>query len=182
MEYLYHYTKIDALASILQNKTIRFSSLDRMDDKQENQSGDIKNLGRFIYVSSWTDEKRESIPMWNMYASIESGVRIRLPKQPFMKHKISIEELKNIFKAPVTSNGNGNGLETIIPLQEMLTEGFVSSQAMLNEVPLFPVEYTDDVSKLYPKVYKPEEADRYSINFSLIGKCKNKRGFGHDCG
>ena len=34
-EYLFHYTNVEALALILKNRTIRFSSLDRMDDLQE---------------------------------------------------------------------------------------------------------------------------------------------------
>ena len=44
-EYLYHYTNIESLALILKNQTIRFNSLDRMDDLQEKESADIKNIG-----------------------------------------------------------------------------------------------------------------------------------------
>ncbi|MBE6746525.1 MAG: hypothetical protein E7558_03645 [Ruminococcaceae bacterium] len=36
-EYLYHYTSIETLALILKNRTIRFNSLDKMDDLQEQQ-------------------------------------------------------------------------------------------------------------------------------------------------
>lgn len=74
MEYLYHYTNIEVLALILSNRTIRFNSLDKMDDLQEKEVADIKNLGQFCYVSSWTDDEKESIPMWNMYSSLDSGV------------------------------------------------------------------------------------------------------------
>ena len=35
VEYLYHYTNIETLALILKNRTIRFNSLDRMDDLQK---------------------------------------------------------------------------------------------------------------------------------------------------
>lgn len=41
-EYLYHYTNIETLALILRNQTIRFNSLDKMDDLQEQQTADIK--------------------------------------------------------------------------------------------------------------------------------------------
>lgn len=35
IEYLYHYTSIETLALILKNHTIRFNSLDKMDDLQQ---------------------------------------------------------------------------------------------------------------------------------------------------
>ena len=46
-KYLYHYTNIETLALILKNRTIRFNSLDRMDDLQEQQTADVKNIGQF---------------------------------------------------------------------------------------------------------------------------------------
>ena len=61
MEYLYHYTNISSLALILSNRTIRFNSLDKMDDLQEQETADIKNLGQFFYVSSWTDDLSNSM-------------------------------------------------------------------------------------------------------------------------
>lgn len=79
-EYLYHYTNIETLALILKNRTIRFNSLDKMDDLQEQQTADIENIGQFCYISSWTEDDTESIPMWNMYASLDLGVRIKLCK------------------------------------------------------------------------------------------------------
>ena len=66
-EYLYHYTNIETLALILHNHTFRFNSLDKMDDLQEQETADLKNAGQFCYISSWTDDVAESIPMWNMY-------------------------------------------------------------------------------------------------------------------
>lgn len=63
-EYLYHYTNVDALALILKNRSIRLNSLDKMDDLQEQLSTDKQNFGRFIFVSSWTDNEDEEIPMW----------------------------------------------------------------------------------------------------------------------
>lgn len=51
-KYLYHYTNIETLAQILKNRTIRFNSLDKMDDLQEQQTSDTKNIGQFCYISS----------------------------------------------------------------------------------------------------------------------------------
>lgn len=66
MDYLYRYTSLESLAFILAKHKIRFNSLDKMDDLQEQQSADIVNLGRYIFISSWTEDDNESIPMWNM--------------------------------------------------------------------------------------------------------------------
>ncbi len=76
MKYLSHHTTLENLAFILESKSIRFKPLDTMDDLQESKSKGIRNAGQFIFVSSWTDEESENIPMWNMYADLKSEVRI----------------------------------------------------------------------------------------------------------
>ena len=82
-DYLYHYTSIETLALILANHTFRLTSLDQMDDLQEKEAFDLKNAGQFCYISSWTDDETENIPMWKMYSSLSSGVRIKLKANPF---------------------------------------------------------------------------------------------------
>ncbi len=82
-ERLYHYTTVESLALILQNKTLRLRALTEMDDLQEAQSDSIQNYGQFVFISSWTDDKTEYLPMWKMYSSMNSGVRISLPRDPF---------------------------------------------------------------------------------------------------
>ena len=72
IDFLYHYTNIETLALILSNHTFRFRSLDQMDDLQEKETSDLKNVGQFCFISSWTDDSTESIPMWNMYSSLHS--------------------------------------------------------------------------------------------------------------
>ena len=77
---LYQYTNIEALASILKNRTIR------LDDLQEQMSADLKNAAKFVFISSWTKSQDESISMWKLYTSLKKGVRIGLPFCPFEKH------------------------------------------------------------------------------------------------
>ena len=85
MDYLYHYTNLSALARILKNRTIRLNSLKNVDDLNELVSADYSKAGQYCFVSSWTSEKEESIPMWNMYSNMD-GVRIRLPVNPFERY------------------------------------------------------------------------------------------------
>lgn len=80
MEYLYHYTSIETLALILANKTICFNNLLNVDDSEEAETFDMGKFGRFVYVSCWTSDGQESIPLWNLYTPNMHGVRIRLPK------------------------------------------------------------------------------------------------------
>ena len=171
IEYLYHYTSIETLALILKSRTIRFNSLDKMDDLQEQQTADIKNIGQFCYISSWTDDSSESIPMWTMYASLNLGVRIKLRKNPFKVYDNTAEALSKVVNAPVTDNSNGKPLQSIIPLTEMFQKGFFSVQAM-NKQLLSKVEYTDDNEKLYPRILK-EDGEHFSLTLGNLGKHKN---------
>lgn len=171
IEYLYHYTSIEVLALILKNRTIRFNSLDKMDDLQEQQTADIKNIGQFCYISSWTDDSTESIPMWNMYASLNLGVRIRLRKDPFKIYDNTADNLSKVVNAPITDNSGGKPLQSIIPLTEMFSKGFFTVQAM-NQQLLCKVEYTDNIEKLYPHILK-EDGDRFTLALGELGKYKN---------
>ena len=128
-EYLYHYTNIETLALILQNHTFRFNSLNKMDDLQEQETADLKNVGQVCYISSWTDDVDESIPMWNMYTSINSGVRIKLKKHPFKFHENTADELRQVINAPVTDNTNGTPLKSLIPFADMFRRKFIAAGA-----------------------------------------------------
>lgn len=84
---LYHYTNIETLALILKNRTIRFNRLDRVDDLEEGftESAGLKP-GLYTFVSCWTENPEESIPLWKMYTDKGVGVRIGLNKDMFKKY------------------------------------------------------------------------------------------------
>lgn len=171
IEYLYHYTNLETLALILKNRTIRFNSLDKMDDLQEKETADIKNIGQFCYISSWTDNDSESIPMWNMYASLNHGVRIRLRKNPFKIYKNTAADLSIALQAPVKDESNGKPMQSIIPLSEMFSKGFMAIQAMTKNL-LSKVEYTNDKDKLYPHMLTQQDG-HFTIAMGELGKYKN---------
>lgn len=171
MEYLYHYTNIETLALILHNHTIRFNSLDKMDDLQEKEVADLKNVGQFCYISSWTDDKNESIPMWNMYASLDRGIRIKLPKDPFKIYTNRAKDLEKVTNFDVKDSSNETTSQSIITLAEMFSKGFYTIQAMDKSI-LYKVEYTDNRDKLYPQLLK-KEGEGFSIALGTLGKHKN---------
>ena len=98
-DYLFHYTSLENLALIWKNKTIRFRPLSTMDDLQESKTKDLKNIGDFIFVSCWTNETQESIPMWKMYGKMETGVRIALPKNPFVRESTTKQDLEKSYRS-----------------------------------------------------------------------------------
>ena len=168
-DYLFHYTTIEKLALILKNKTIRLNSLVHMDDLQEGKAEDLSNLGRFFFVSCWTDDKTESIPMWKMYTHLESGVRIALPKNPFVRHGTRTSDIKGLYEGTADEEGR---IDTFLDLAEMIRGGVFSVHAWSGEI-LTKVIYTDDMNLLEPKTVSIN-GNQLSLSIGNIGKYKNK--------
>ena len=163
IDFLYHYTNIETLALILSNHTFRFRSLDQMDDLQEKETSDLKNVGQFCFISSWTDDSTESIPMWNMYSSLHSGVRIKLATNPFKKYANTPDSIQAVSKSPVTDNSNGNYIKSIITVADMIAKKYICPGGMSNNI-LHKVVYTSNPDELYPKLVSQNE-DEYTIAF-----------------
>ena len=87
---IYHYTNLESLALILKNKTIRFNRLDKVDDIEE---GNAESYGvrfcKYVFVSCWTENPIESIPLWKIYSGEFGGVRISVEQEMFQEYVIS---------------------------------------------------------------------------------------------
>lgn len=70
---MYHYTSINILCRILDSKALRFNRNDRLNDMLEHSRS--SDAGFNYYVTCFTHNEIESIPMWFMYAQ-KMGVRI----------------------------------------------------------------------------------------------------------
>ena len=169
-EELYHYTNIESLVLILKNHTIRYSPLNRMDDLTEAQSADVNNIGQTKYVSSWTDDKEESIPMWNMYSSLTSGVRIKLQTNPFQTYEIYPSDLEKVLGQHVEDESNGKPIISLIPIPEMIIKRIWCIEALNCHI-LNQVQYTDDMEKIFPHT-KTINDDRLTLDTNCIGKYK----------
>lgn len=172
-EKLYHYTNLASLALILRNQTIRFMPLSSMDDPQENVSKDIANLGRFFFASCWTDDEEESIPMWKMYASLESGVRISLPKYPFKRYPATRESLASASGFPIENVSVEGERSTAIPVED-LARGICTPFTVNCEGMLRKVDYTNERSRLEPAIAS-ETDDSLTLSFADFGHVKNKK-------
>lgn len=176
-DYLYHYTSINSLASILMSKKIRFASLASVDDLQEQWINDLdqKGLVKSCFVSCWLDEQKESIPMWKMYGDNMHGVRISLPSDLFPVYRISPEEsIKQFIEAakPNYKINQDDWQEIISPIPP--DEFFASEHRFYLPDDFGPIEvqYTNDPSKLYPTVRK-NLGTHVNLKISEIGLYKS---------
>lgn len=174
---IYHYTTIDSLAMIMSSRSIKFNRLDKVDDLEERTEPSKIKLWQYLFVSCWTENPEESIPLWRMYSGITHGVRIGMdidmfednivggsnvpadiPHRGFLVGKIPAHDFlrKDFFILPVT--GIENDKDTLFYCH---------------------VNYVDDVNENTKDAYQITMTDAShassNINFGAIGKYKNKR-------
>jgi len=149
--YLYQYTSMNSVLAILENKTIRFTRLDSLNDLNEGCCGEYAHLKKYVYISSWSADERESIPMWSLYGRdkkenvLDQGVRIKVPT--------------NLF----TFDGNG-GLKEELALNKVLNNWNV-----VTEVKTKDIELGEDVKE------KLKDADLNDYHFTrkeVVGPVK----------
>ncbi len=171
-DFLYHYTSIDNLALILKNRTIRLNPLDKMDDLQEQKTADVENLGKFVFVSSWTEEAKESIPMWKMYTNPTAGVRIKLRRNPFVWKETDVRDIVAKTGMTLTQDSIQEGkLHTFLDYAELMEKGYISVQAFNGDI-LKQVEYTDEIEKLEPQVSHIQDG-KVKLSIGDLGRYKN---------
>ena len=187
MDYLYHYTSVESLALILKNKSFRLSPLSVLDDLQEERVKDSQTFGEYVFVSSWTEDDEESIPMWNMYSSMSYGIRIKMKKNPFKTYEIdktlllhefhNVQLTQNIFGGydMVFSAEKPSGYTTkfsiknlIIPPKDFFSEKYFLYNCCPNDI-LIKVDYTNKNELLTPQI-----VNDYSIFIGKLGRHKKK--------
>ena len=169
IDYLYRYTSIDNLALTLKNHTIRLNPLDKMDDLQEQKTRDVENIGKFVFISSWTSEEKEDIPMWKMYTNPKSGVRIKLPKNPFVRQKTYASDFALLGLS--VDNPSGQPVDTFLNIAELIKNYVYSVQAFSGDI-LKKVVYTDDKNLLEPNIRKIENG-KINLNIGALEIYKN---------
>ncbi|MGI6238052.1 MAG: DUF2971 domain-containing protein [Christensenellales bacterium] len=94
-----HYTTFEALASILQDMTLRMSALRLMNDPIEEKRTD-KLFKNKYFVIGFSHEQMESIPMWRMYGRERQGVCLEFTDLNFVTDRARIT-----FEKDEDSNG-----------------------------------------------------------------------------
>lgn len=179
---IYHYTTIDNLALILKNRTIRFNRLDNgLDDLQEGSiSSNGVKLGNYGFVSCWTENREENIPLWKLYTDNGVGVRIALDKDMFKDYYYSdIVEFNGI-----RFNAKASGWQiTKTPIEDMFNPSYMVFTLLSSDIDkgqfYRKVEYVDDVNERITDSVTIEkvtnELNRIDVKYADIGKYKHKR-------
>lgn len=181
MSHIYHYTSIETLALILKNKTIRFNRLDNnLDDLEEGKvSSNGVKLGNYGFVSCWTEEKTESIPLWKLYTNNGIGVRIALEKDMFKDYHYP--DFVNIGDIRFSAKESG-WQTTKTPIEDMFNPKYMVftllSNSIDNESFCREIEYVDNIKEKIKDcvtIKRNSDGTEYiHVNFCDIGKYKQK--------
>ena len=106
IEKLYHYTSIETLKLIIESKSLKFNRNDKMNDLIEHRRNEFADFD--YYITCFTHEDFESIPLWHIYAKRE-GVRITFPNKSLFKNKIYF--MHNGNKQYFSYEVRGGGIE-----------------------------------------------------------------------
>lgn len=176
---IYHYTSIDSLAMILSSRSIKFNRLDKVDDMEEKAESSNIKLWQYIFVSCWTENSEESIPLWRMYSNNAHGVRIGMDIDMFEDNLIDNDSIPS--KVPVKGT-----IKTKIPAKDLLEPEYSvmpitmrHDDSKADSLFYCHVEYVDDVNEKTKDAFKQTMTDAThgasNIAFGRIGKYKNKR-------
>ena len=166
---IYQYTSIDTLALILQSKKILFNRLDHVDDLEENIKSLGINLGKYVFVSCWTESKEENIPLWNIYTDKGVGVRIGMNKEMFQDYYITDGMVQDVHVDGV--------LKSKIPAQELVGSNYFVIPSFDQSSQNFfyrKIEYVDNVYEITKGVTIINNGT-LNINFGKIALYKQKR-------
>lgn len=159
---------------ILKNRTIRFNRLDKVDDIEE---GNAESYGirfcQYVFVSCWTDNPEENIPLWKMYSGDFGGIRISMEQEMFKEYLI-----QNLDFGGLKSHGS---MISRIPADDLTKSEYFVFPYLDYKNKLFfrRIKYVEDVST-YTKDFiqisniKGERGD-VSMNLNTFGTYKNKR-------
>lgn len=172
---IHHYTNLEILALVLRNKNIRFNRLDKVDDIEEgNISPDGVKIGKYTFVSCWTENDEENISLWKMYSGGGIGVRISLEQDMFKEYVFSNLGLDNGLYLSGTARLK-------IPLSELeRNDWFVFPMFDLTSGIFYKsIEYVSDVGvetrDAIMRGKNIEDSLSVSMYLGKIGKYKHKR-------
>lgn len=111
---LFHYTTFEALEKIIETKSLKFNRHDKLNDLIESRRTNV--TGQNYYVSCFTYDSNESIPLWHIYSKKEEGVRINIKNRNFFSESIYYNDendKKRYFKEKVSWSSVRNGKSVI---------------------------------------------------------------------
>jgi hypothetical protein len=116
-QYVYHYTKLSNVVSIINSRSWWLNSPKTMNDGLEFQNISEFEQRSAVFFASFMYDSNESIAMWSMYAQPwEDGVFIRIPVEVFKKW---IRNTKTIYPVFCPENQNPALDKSAIPYEQL---------------------------------------------------------------
>lgn len=172
---LFHYTTIDALALILNSKSLKFNRLDQLDDLTEAQDFSDFNPLPYIFSSSFTDDYIENIALWKMYANMETGVRLEFestlmftPKETKINQMDNFKGLPESIITPLESKDIVND-DYFVTFWRKSTDKNIGQGIFLEKI-----QYKENVQETYQEIVKNNNHNRKSLDLQLYGFYKSK--------
>ena len=160
---LFHYTTIDTLALILNNRSIKFNRLDQLDDKTECEAFSDFNPLRYIFSSSFTDDPNENIALWKMYADMERGVRLEFESSTMFSPKSTPLSKHSITGSLPTS------IYTAIKSSDIINEDFIlvfweplEDHSLGQGIYLRKINYINNIKDIYSSLIRTSPSISYS--------------------
>ena len=139
---IFHYTTLNTLALILKSRKFRLNRLDKVNDPLEAEKYSTTVFKKRFYVSCWTKNSEESIPLWKLYGGDLKGVRIEATTTSLFNLKFAAEA-----EAAAIIQG--------------LCPSFFEFEVGKLKYDLFDVDYNDD---------KQEQHENYGFSSHFDGK------------
>ena len=140
---IHHYTEIPTLALILRSKRLRFARMDTVNDLSEAKLEQGIDFGKLFFVSCWTLQSEESIPLWRLYTKAMRGVRLSLPRDMFVKRDYRVPDV-------IHPQGSKCAVPSPLTFEQAFGEDHLILTTFLKPDDLGgPVLYTDDAVSRY---------------------------------
>lgn len=154
MTCIYHYTSLPAFISIIKNKQLKLTRLDKFVEFYEPKGFFPDNLAREhefrlrvqnLYVLSWMKDGEESIGLWKLFSNINTGIRIGIDIEKFLSKSNNVE---SIIK-PISLQLHGDNFkqkETITNLKMYEIYGCIDCKSEINKVLYYDVLKPTDMT------------------------------------
>ena len=167
-EKIFHYTNLDALISILKNRTLKFNRIDNVNDQSEKLFINDQEVINQVFVCCFSYRVSEYIPHWYMYSKDVYGIRLAIYKK---KGLLTTDGLLD-YSQPIAAYKNGTKLD------ELSTANYDSNFAPTNDewfVDFKSIDVIYDSKFAEDNPIIREFADgRHVIDLSTLGTVKDE--------
>lgn len=174
---LYHYTTVESLIKICQNKTWLLSNAIKMNDLVELNYGD-RNQWAHLHYSCFSSEEKENVGMWSMYSQPwEKGVKLSFPAKAVYEW---IKKTTQLLQFNPITMQKMNSIFTLEPSQLRLTAVAYSNYDSLQKGESEITRWSNQENNLLHQVvhqysltgYVKDQAWSYEKEFRIVAQLK----------